>query len=148
MTATLPGKAYVAFGPVGVLIILAGFGFGVSYLFGRSLHYPVASVECVLGIAISMSWFQVYRDGLISPTTYVLFYFGPAAFVWVASLVLGRATRQDLALDPVPNEPAARCMPHPTRNSSRSPVPSGGSAPGISAGRTVLGLDRESSASA
>lgn len=146
--ATLPGEAYVAFGPAGVVVILAFFGFGMSYLFGRSLRYPAASVECVLGIAISMSCFQVYRDGLISLTTYVLFYFGPAVIVWVASLVLGTATRQDLTLDAAADGPTARPQPRPARIPSRSPFPSRGSSRGIDAGRSVLGLDRDSGASA
>jgi len=109
---TLPGESYVAFGTPGVVVILFAFGFAASYLFSRSLRYPAASVETVMGIALSMACFQIYRDGVTSLTTYGMFYAGPALIVWGVSLILGVGRREVLdSMVPPENEGGFSSVP-------------------------------------
>jgi len=122
LTATLPGEAYVAFGPVGIVLILFAFGFALSNLFQRSLRYPAGSVESAIGIAVCMACFQVYRDGIVSLTIYTLFYAGPAVLVWMTSLLLGTGQRRALdAVGPAEENPPAPAH-QPAKLPSRQPL--------------------------
>jgi len=96
------------------------FLWGLLFNYGHTWAYcyPAMSVQRIFGIALSVTMIQVYRDGVVSLSVYLLYYFGPCAVIWLLSNVVGQRARVP-ASNRTPFFPA---MPGPERGDRGTPV--------------------------
>lgn len=129
LTVTLVGESYMAFGLSSVVILMFVYGVVFSYVHGRTIHYPAASVERIFGIAFTVTLVQTYRDGIgFSFLLFMLFYFGPCLLCWGMANLVGQVRR-------IPLAPAELALPRSLAPAPRpAPLPIPRPAPAARAG--------------